>query len=113
MGDARLRSAGWSGRESSPALRDGSRNCTAYTQDRSAGAPRNADYREGKSVTIDREGFEYVSTLVRNDAGLVLESGKEYLVEARLRPLAQEAGLTSVQAFIQQLRMPAGSGMRR
>ncbi len=64
-------------------------------------------------MTIDREGFEYVSTLVRNDAGLVLETGKEYLVEARLRPLAQEAGLTSVQAFIQQLRMPAGSGMRR
>ena len=64
-------------------------------------------------MTIDRDGFEYVSTLVRNDAGLVLETGKEYLVEARLRPLAQEAGLTSVQAFIQHLRMPTGSGMRR
>jgi chemotaxis protein methyltransferase CheR len=64
-------------------------------------------------VTIDREGFEYVSTLVRNDAGLVLETGKEYLVEARLRPLAQEAGLTSVQAFIQRLRTPSGSPMRR
>jgi len=64
-------------------------------------------------VTIDHEGFEYVSALVRADAGLVLESGKEYLVEARLRPLAQEAGLTSVQAFIHQLRAPSASGMRR
>ena len=64
-------------------------------------------------MSIDREGFEYVSTLVRSDAGLVLETGKEYLVEARLRPLVQEAGLTSVQAFIQQLRMPNASGMRR
>lgn len=64
-------------------------------------------------MTIDREGFEYVSTLIRTDAGLVLETGKEYLVEARLRPLAQEAGLTSVQAFIQQLRSPSGTGMRR
>ena len=64
-------------------------------------------------MSIDREGFEYVSTLIRNDAGLVLETGKEYLVEARLRPLAQEVGLTSVQAFIQQLRSPSGTGMRR
>jgi chemotaxis protein methyltransferase CheR len=64
-------------------------------------------------VTIEREEFEYVSTLVRSDAGLVLEKGKEYLVEARLRPLAQEAGLTSVQAFIQQLRLPSASVMRR
>ena len=64
-------------------------------------------------MTIDRDGFEYISTLVRTDAGLVLESGKEYLVEARLRPLAQEAGLTSVQAFIQQLRMPTATAMRR
>lgn len=64
-------------------------------------------------MTIDREGFEYVSTLVRHDAGLVLETGKEYLVEARLRPLAQEAGLTSVQAFIQHLRTPNAHGLRR
>ena len=64
-------------------------------------------------MSIDRDGFEYVSTLIRNDAGLVLEAGKEYLVEARLRPLAQEAGLTSVQDFIQQLRMPTAGGMRR
>jgi chemotaxis protein methyltransferase CheR len=64
-------------------------------------------------VSIDREGFEYVSTLIRTDAGLVLEAGKEYLVEARLRPLAQEAGLTSVQDFIQQLRMPTAGRMRR
>lgn len=64
-------------------------------------------------MSIDREGFEYVSTLIRTDAGLVLEAGKEYLVEARLRPLAQEAGLTSVQDFIQQLRMPTAGRMRR
>ena len=64
-------------------------------------------------MTIEREEFEYVSTLVRSDAGLVLEKGKEYLVEARLRPLAQEAGLTSVQAFIQQLRTPGATMMRR
>lgn len=32
-------------------------------------------------MTIDREGFEYVSALVRTDAGLLLEAGKEYLAK--------------------------------
>lgn len=64
-------------------------------------------------MNIDHEGFEYVSTMVRSDAGLVLDKGKEYLVEARLRPLVQEAGLTSVQDFIQRLRMPTSGAMRR
>jgi chemotaxis protein methyltransferase CheR len=64
-------------------------------------------------MSIEREEFEYVSSLIRSDAGLVLEKGKEYLVEARLRPLAQEAGLISVQDFIQRLRMPTATVMRR
>jgi chemotaxis protein methyltransferase CheR len=64
-------------------------------------------------VSIDREGFEYVCALIRSDAGLVLEPGKEYLVEARLRPLAMEAGLISVQAFIQTLRPPGAQELRR
>jgi chemotaxis protein methyltransferase CheR len=55
-------------------------------------------------VSIDQQGFSYVSTLVRTNSGLVLESGKEYLVEARLRPLAESAGLRSVQLFVERLR---------
>jgi chemotaxis protein methyltransferase CheR len=35
---------------------------------------------------------------------VVLDAGKEYLIEARLRPLAETAGLKSVQHFIQKLR---------
>lgn len=53
---------------------------------------------------IDRQEFDYVCELVRAKSGLVLEAGKEYLVEARLRPLAQRAGVASVGEFIQKLR---------
>ena len=58
-------------------------------------------------MSIDAQGFAYVRDLVRANSGVVLESGKEYLVEARLRPLAEKAGLASVELFIQKLR--AGS----
>jgi len=58
-------------------------------------------------MTIDAQRFAYVRDLVRANSGVVLENGKEYLVEARLRPLAEKAGLASVQLFIENLR--AGS----
>jgi len=64
-------------------------------------------------VSIDSADFTYVSTMVRSDAGLVLENGKEYLVEARLRPLIAEAGLTSVQDFILRLKTPGAGALRR
>jgi chemotaxis protein methyltransferase CheR len=37
---------------------------------------------------------------VRRDAAIVLEPGKEYLVEARLMPLARQSGLSSVSEFV-------------
>ncbi len=61
-------------------------------------------------MSIDQQGFSYVRTLVRTNSGVVLESGKEYLVEARLRPLAESAGLQSVQHFVERLRVtPPGA----
>lgn len=52
--------------------------------------------------------FTYISTLVRREAAIVLEPGKEYLVEARLLPLARAAGAANVDAFVTALqRNPA------
>ncbi len=53
---------------------------------------------------IDRQGFSYVCELVRTNSGVILDVGKEYLVEARLRPLAESAGQRTVQSFIDRLR---------
>jgi chemotaxis protein methyltransferase CheR len=45
--------------------------------------------------------------LLRQRAGITLETGKEYLVRARLGPLAEQAGLASVGALIE--RVDAGT----
>ena len=45
--------------------------------------------------------------LLRQRAGITLAAGKEYLVQARLEPLAEQAGLSSVGALIE--RVDAGT----
>lgn len=54
--------------------------------------------------------FDFVSSLVRRHAAIVLEAGKEYLVEARLTPLAQREGFESLAAFIGALRKSSAEG---
>lgn len=51
-------------------------------------------------MTLTAQEFAYISGLVRRDASIVLEPGKEYLVEARLLPLARKAGLPSVAEYV-------------
>jgi len=62
-------------------------------------------------MSISREGFDYVRKLVHSQSGVVLEAGKEYLVEARLQPLAQTEGLPSVQTLIERLRGSSVTGL--
>jgi chemotaxis protein methyltransferase CheR len=51
-------------------------------------------------MTLTAQEFAFISGLVRRDAAIVLEAGKEYLVEARLLPLARQSGLPSVSEFV-------------
>lgn len=51
-------------------------------------------------MTLTAQEFTFISNLVRRDAAIVLESGKEYLVEARLMPLARQAGIATVSEFV-------------
>jgi chemotaxis protein methyltransferase CheR len=53
-------------------------------------------------VTLSPADFAFVSTLVRRDASIVLEPGKEYLVESRLAPLARRLGAASVSDLIRR-----------
>ncbi len=48
--------------------------------------------------------FQYVRSLVQERSALVLNDGKEYLVEARLAPLAEREGLSSVAELLALLR---------
>jgi chemotaxis protein methyltransferase CheR len=52
------------------------------------------------TVPITGSEFEFVRTLVRREAAIVLEPGKEYLVESRLLPLARAAGDRDVSAYV-------------
>jgi chemotaxis protein methyltransferase CheR len=55
-------------------------------------------------VTISPSNFAFVSDLVRQETAMLYDAGKEYLVEARLLPLARAAGLPDVDAYVGRLR---------
>jgi chemotaxis protein methyltransferase CheR len=54
-------------------------------------------------VGLSPDAFAYVCNLVRRESAIVLESGKEYLVEARLLPLARAAGCADVTEFVTRI----------
>ena len=61
-------------------------------------------------MTISTTAFNFVREVVRAESAIVLEPGKEYLVESRLLPLARQAGHPDVDAFVNELstrRSPA------
>jgi chemotaxis protein methyltransferase CheR len=61
-------------------------------------------------VTISPQAFTFVRELVRAESAIVLDTGKEYLVESRLVPLARAAGHPDVDAYVADLskrRTPA------
>ena len=56
--------------------------------------------------------FDYLRRLVMERSAIVLEPGKEYLVEARLLPMARREGCPSVGALISLLRSSASGGLQ-
>ncbi|HVW34902.1 MAG TPA: protein-glutamate O-methyltransferase CheR [Acidimicrobiia bacterium] len=59
------------------------------------------------TTTFTDAEFTFISDMVRTRSAIVLEPGKEYLVEARLAPLVRELGLGSIGALVAELRRPA------
>lgn len=57
--------------------------------------------------------FLFMRELMRREAGVALEDGKAYLVELRLRPLAREAGLVSLEELVARLRSSPVNGLHR
>jgi len=66
-------------------------------------------------VTLRAVDFAYVSGLVHRVSAISLQPGKEYLVEARLLPVARDTGLESVPELVEELRRrePHGSALHR
>ena len=65
-------------------------------------------------MTLSQADFSYVSTMVRREASIVLAPGKEYLVEARLIPVARQVGAAGVAEFLADLqRRPNAAHQRK
>jgi chemotaxis protein methyltransferase CheR len=55
-------------------------------------------------MSLSQSDFTFVSALVRREAAIMLAPGKEYLVEARLMPVARAVGAASVADFLADLQ---------
>ena len=65
-------------------------------------------------MSLSQSDFNFVSALVRREAAIVLAAGKEYLVEARLIPVARAVGAASVADFLSDLqRRPNPANQRK
>lgn len=56
--------------------------------------------------------FDYLRALVHADSAIVLEPGKEYLVETRLSPLLRTEGFADYHALVGALRRPDAARLR-
>jgi chemotaxis protein methyltransferase CheR len=55
-------------------------------------------------MTLTTTSFDWVRQLVHRESAIVLAPGKEYLVEARLLPVARKMGLSDVGQFVDAVR---------
>ncbi len=60
-------------------------------------------------MSITATDFAFVSSLVRRRSAIVLEPGKEYLVEARLLPVARKVGADGLGDLVGMLRRSSES----
>ena len=54
-------------------------------------------------TTMTNIQFDFLCDLVRKESAIVIERGKEYLVESRLAPIARREGLANVGELVQRL----------
>jgi chemotaxis protein methyltransferase CheR len=57
--------------------------------------------------------FEAIRKLLQDQSGIILEDGKQYLVETRLAPLLQQLKLKTLGDLVLETRSPRGAGLKR
>lgn len=62
-------------------------------------------------AVVTAEDYAFVANLLRERCALVLEPGKEYLIKARLTPVAQRNRLDSIPLLISRLRSERNNGL--
>lgn len=56
-------------------------------------------------MPLTADNFKFIQAFAKDTAAIILEPGKEYLVDTRLSPLAKQAGFKNLDDFLNQLRM--------
>jgi chemotaxis protein methyltransferase CheR len=64
-------------------------------------------------MALSATSFDWVRELLRRESAIVLDSGKEYLVEARLTPVARQMGLPGVGELVESVRSRPDSDRTR
>src|SRR6185436_6946183 len=67
----------------------------------------------GRGRAVDESDFTLIQKLMRDRAGIQLDSQKHYLVDARLETLARRERLPSVSDLCARLRSATGDTLRR
>jgi chemotaxis protein methyltransferase CheR len=57
--------------------------------------------------------FDYIAKLVKDEAGITLETGKEYLVTSRVEPVAKSLGYPSISALVDHIKKSGDLARRR
>jgi chemotaxis protein methyltransferase CheR len=58
-------------------------------------------------LTLTQDDFSYVRELVRRESAIVLDESKAYLIEARLTPVARDAGVENIAGLVHELKRGA------
>jgi len=64
-------------------------------------------------MAINPDDFDYITKIVYENSAIVLNHGKEYLVESRVAPLAAQHGFSSIANFVTKLRAMPYSQMHQ
>src|SRR6185295_4602077 len=64
-------------------------------------------------MSIATAEFQFVCDFVRKNSGIVLETGKEYLVESRLRPLVASEGLAGFAELVSRVKAGSHSSLQQ
>ncbi len=68
---------------------------------------------DAKPQTISPEDFAFVAKVILEESAIVLDTGKEYLVESRLLGVARKMGATGIQEMVDKLRRGGDALFRR
>jgi len=65
-----------------------------------------------KIMSVSKSDFNYIRDLVLERSAIVLEDGKEYLVESRIGPVAETEGFGTIDQLVQALQKNSNNGLQ-